>query len=342
MTPCDVIEHDDGSLVGIDRLQGETFDVIRNDVVIYRMQIRELSRFLMELLGGEIEFETESIGSPHHRLGRLSRRFKSTLVHLCTRNDRTSLLSVADTLRPTKPLLLFVPTLTGTDADIDSLDEHHRVVVFGLDKLVVKSGDSIIVNRDAMEDLRCRLGLGDDLDSNFFRRNGSGYDICFEGKRFPLTDAVGLWYLAEFLAKPGDTLDPVELEAARTGINARSATSGTGESLDAEALTDYKRQLLELSEDIVIAERNRDVGTLERLQTERHQIAELLQKDIGLHGKSRVKTDAGNSRKNVRQQLQREIERIRKPHPALAEHLSASFHGHWMSYQPADDPQWEF
>lgn len=337
-----MIEHDDGSLVGVDRLQGETFDVARRDVIVYRLKIRGLSHFLMELLGGEIEFETESIGSPLHRLGRLSRRFKSTRVHLCTRNDRTSLLLAADTLRPTKPLLLFVPTLTGTDADIDSLDEHHHIIVFGLDKLVVKSGKSIIVSCEAMEELRCRLGLGNDLDRNFFRRNGSGYDICFQGKRFPLTDAVGLWYLAEFLAKPGETLDPVELEAARTGINARSATSGSGETIDDEALAHYKRQLLELSEDIAIAEQNRDVGTLERLQTERHQIAELLQKEIGLNGKSRIKTDAGNSRKNVRQQLQREIERIRKLHPALADHLSASFRGHWMSYQPVDDPQWEF
>ena len=70
---------------------------------------------------------------------------------------------------------------------------------------------------------------------------------------------------------------------------------------------------------------------------------ELLQKDIGKNGKARVKTDDCKSRKNVRQQLSA-VKSNASPSITLtlADHLSASFHGHWMSYRPVDDPHGSF
>ena len=175
---------------------------IRSDVVIYRLQIRELSHFLMELLGGEIEFETESIGSPHHRLGRLSRRFKSTRVHLCTRKDQTSLLDRCDdVLRPTKPLLLFVPTLAGTDADIDSLDEHHRRRRVR-PRQARSSSQADQSSSTAMRWTTCAIVSGSvTISTKLLPQKRQWLRHLFRRKRFPLTDAVGLWYLAEFLSK---------------------------------------------------------------------------------------------------------------------------------------------
>ena len=171
---------------------------------------------------------------------------------------------------------------------------------------------------------------------------GDSWELCFNEKRIVLTDSVGMWYLAEFLSRPGKTLDPVELENARTGIAARSSTSGTGEAFDEDAKRNYKRQLADIMSQIAEAERHNDVGTLEKLQSEQYAILRHFQRDTTKSGKARVVTDESKSRKNVRQAVKRDIKRIAMHHPELAEHLTLAFKGDAMRYRPAEDPLWGF
>ncbi|EMI56836.1 hypothetical protein RSSM_01779 [Rhodopirellula sallentina SM41] len=238
--------------------------------------------------------------------------------------------------------VLLVPSLAGTRIDLGSIERTFEVTVIAADELFFSQDGTVVVSTPALDELRYRLGLGEDSPPNSFRMTGDHWDICFEKNRFVLADAIGMWYLAEFLSRPGRTLNPVELENARTGIAARSSTSGTGEAFDEDARREYKRTLADISARIAEAERNNDAGTLETLQTEQYEILSQLQKDTGRSGKARVLTDESKSRKNVRQAINRDIKRIAEHHAELAEHLKLAFKGNAMCYRPDADPNWEF
>ncbi|WP_145418421.1 hypothetical protein [Planctomycetes bacterium K23_9] len=340
VTACDVVEHDDGTFVGINRLQGEVFDVERNELTICTFGVAKLGKSLMPLLGGRAESLSAVPNGSVQKLGRLPPRFASTTVHFCARTDQTSLIETAMSVGAKTVLL--VPSLAGTRIDLGSIERTFEVTVIAADDLFFIQEGTIVVSDPALDELRYRLGLGEDTPPNSFRMTGDHWAICFEKNRIVLADAIGMWYLAEFLSRPGRTLNPVELENARTGIAARSSTSGTGEAFDEDARREYKRTLADISARIVEAERNNDAGTLETLQTEQYEILSQLQKDTGKNGKARVLTDESKSRKNVRQAVNRDIKRIAEHHAEFAEHLKIAFKGNAMCYRPDADPNWEF
>ncbi|MBB3204986.1 hypothetical protein FHS27_000753 [Rhodopirellula rubra] len=340
VTACDVVEHDDGTFVGINRLQGETFDVERNELTICTLSIAKLAITLMPLIGGRAESLSTIPNGSVQKLGRLSPRFASTTMHFHARTDQTSLIETAMSVGAKTVLL--VPSLAGTGIDLGSIERTFEVTVIAADEVFFIQEGTVVASTAALAELRYRLGLGDDSPPNSFRMTGDHWEICFQKTRFVLSDAIGMWYLAEFLSRPGKTLSPVELENARTGIAARSSTSGTGEAFDEEARRDYKRRLADLGARIAESERNNDAGTLETLQTEQYEILSQLQKDSGKNGKARVLTDESKSRKNVRQAVTRDIKRIAEHHDDLAEHLKLAFKGNAMCYRPDADPNWEF
>lgn len=340
---CEVIEHDDGMLVAVDRLHGETFEVDRNDLVVYRLDVNALFTHLMNLIGGRTRFDAAMQNDSVRRIGELPARLGAKTLHFSVRNDDASLLAAATELSGKHAMVLMVPTLRGCNCDIDVIADRFQVIITAADELFVATSNGITFDTAEISSLRFRLGLGEDSQVNYFRIVGQTREIQFNGKRISLPDSIGLWYLAEFLSRPHKTLDPVELEQARTGITARSSTSGTGERLDDEAKRDYEAELIELREDIAEAESFNDPGRLEQLRSEFQIIADELTKSKGKDGQSRITTDAGKSRRNVRQQMQRDInKKIAPQHPDLADHLLKAFKRSWMCYQPDDDPGWEF
>lgn len=294
----------------------------------------------MPLIGGRAESLSTIPNGSVQKLGRLSPRFASTTMHFHARTDQTSLIETAMSVGAKTVLL--VPSLAGTGIDLGSIERTFEVTVIAADEVFFIQEGTVVASTAALAELRYRLGLGDDSPPNSFRMTGDHWEICFQKTRFVLSDAIGMWYLAEFLSRPGKTLSPVELENARTGIAARSSTSGTGEAFDEEARRDYKRRLADLGARIAESERNNDAGTLETLQTEQYEILSQLQKDSGKNGKARVLTDESKSRKNVRQAVTRDIKRIAEHHDDLAEHLKLAFKGNAMCYRPDADPNWEF
>ncbi|TWT80542.1 hypothetical protein CA13_19870 [Planctomycetes bacterium CA13] len=340
VTACEVVEHSDGSFVGINRLQGEVFDVQRSDLTIWTLSVAKLGKSLMPLLGGRAESLSFVPNGRVQQLGRLSPQLASVTLHFGTCTDHRSLTEAA--MKIAGKTVMLVPSLAGTRVDLGSVERTFAVTIVAGDEMFFDENGTIVVSTAAMEELRFRLGLGEDSPPNSFRMNGDHWETCFQKTRFSLSDAVGMWYLAEFLSRPGKILSPVELENARTGIAARSSTSGTGEAFDEEARHDYKLRLVDLGVRIAEAERNHDAGTLETLQTEQYAILSQLQKDTGKDGKARVLTDGSKSRKNVRQAVSRDIKRIAEHHVELAEHLRFAFKGNSMCYFPSLDPAWEF
>lgn len=342
-SPCEVIRHADGTFVAVDRLQGETFDVARDDLLVYRVDVNVLFTQLMNLLGGKTRFDAAMQNATLRRVGQLPARLGAKTLYFSTCNDAPSLLAAATELSNPQPVVLMVPTLQGCPSDVDAINERFKVVIAAADELFVVVENEIAVDAKEISALRFRLGLGDDSQVNYFRLAGQSREIQFNSKRFSLPETIGLWYLAEFLSHPYKTLDPVDLEHARTGMAARSSNSGTGERIDEQAKRDYESKLNELHAEIVEAERFNDPGRLEKLRSEFQDITDELSKSTGKNGRLRITTDAGKSRRNVRQQMQRDItQKIASKHADLADHLLDAFKRDWMCYQPEFDPGWEF
>jgi hypothetical protein len=57
---------------------------------------------------------------------------------------------------------------------------------------------------------------------------------------------------------------------------------------------------------------------------------------------ARVATDAAKARKNIRQQINRDIGRLGKYCPELAQHLKQAFQGESLSYRPSHEAGWQF
>lgn len=342
VTPCDVVVHRDGSMVGIDRVAGEAFAVNRDPQIVCKLNLRSLAAKITETLEGRIDFNLNSPDANVHRIGRLPPKLASAPMHLCVRGDDESLLTVASSLASSTFVVVLVPTLLHTNIDIDALATQFKAIIVALDALIVERDGQWHCQQHMLDELRNRLGIGDNADVNSFRLEGDNYQIRFAGRKFSLSNSVGLWYLREFLTHPNQVFDPVELEAARTGVRGRSSNSSTGEVFDGEARREYARKLAEVDEEIALATRFNDIASIERLQSERQTLVDHITKATGRGGKSRVATDASKARKNIRQQVNRDIDRIRNFSPELGEHLRIGFLSDAMCFQPDHDPQWQF
>jgi hypothetical protein len=341
VTVCDVVSHDDGTLAGIDRVHGESFAVERASQIVLKLNMRSLALRLIELIGGRTEYEP--LTSTIHRLGRLDARFAAASLYLCMRDDNHSILTAANSLSVNqRKQVCLVPTLRQFSLNQDEIAERYGVIVASVAELVFEQNESWVCNLDLIEQIRYRLGIPEIASANAFRLVGENYEIRFDGRQFSLTDSVGLWYLREFLSHPGRTFDPVELEVSRTGVRARSSNSPMGEMFDEDARRQYAKHLAELDEELAEAESFGDLGRIEQVQTQRQAILDHVSKSMRLGGKARIVTDAGKARKNIRQQVKRDIDRIAKASSVLADHLAGAFRGDPLCYSPSSEVFWQF
>lgn len=109
-----------------------------------------------------------------------------------------------------------------------------------------------------------------------------------------------------------------------------------------DSRAEYARKFSELDEELEEAAQFNDLASIERLQSERQTLVDCISKATNRGGKSRVAIDASKARKNIYQQVNRDIDRIRAIGGELAEHLRIGFLGDAMCFQPDYDPQWHF
>lgn len=342
VTPCDVIQHRGGSLVGINRVAGESFEVTRDAQIVCKLNLRSLAAKITETLEGRIDLNLNSPNANIHRIGRLPSKLASAAMHLCVRSDDESLLTSASSLATSTFVVVLVPTLLHASIDVDALATQFKAIIVALDELIIERGGRWHCQHHMLDELRNRLGIGETADVNSFRLEGENYQIRYSGRQFTLSNSVGLWYLRELLSHSNQVFDPVELESARTGVRGRSSNSSTGESFDAEAKREYARKLSEIDEELEEAVQFNDLASIERLQSQREKLIDHISKATGKGGKARVSTDASRARKNIRQQINRDIDRMSKFCPELAEHLRTAFQGESLCYRPTQDPGWQF
>lgn len=183
-----------------------------------------------------------------------------------------------------------------------------------------------------------------------FRRDGEYWTIGFERAVILMQDAKGLRYLQRLLAEPGREFHVLDLAAGNSASPRRGAgevlsegfflIGGGGERLlDPKAKAAYRARIEELREDLEEAEDNHDSERAIRARTELDFIIAELAKAMGLGGRDRQATSAGErARSAVSKSLRVCLTRIEKAHPTLGAHLRATVRtGYFCSYRP--DPR---
>jgi hypothetical protein len=189
-----------------------------------------------------------------------------------------------------------------------------------------------------------------------FRREGDYWTVVYEGSVVRLPDAKGLRCLARLLARPGEEILALDLEASNgreahtepttsrraTGaaeMETRSDLGDAGELLDAQARTAYKARLDDLRAELDEAESFNDPGRAVRAREEMDFLTSELARAVGLGGRDRkAASHAERARLNVTRAIRAAMKNFDRIHPPLAEHLSLTIRtGRYCCYAP--DPR---
>lgn len=180
-------------------------------------------------------------------------------------------------------------------------------------------------------------------------REGEYWAVRHAGTVARLPDSLGLCYLDVLLRNPGRelaALDIIQLASTRPASTAPAATAPSGPAqhpvtvtaaddiLDARALTQYRRRLAELDDDLAEAERWNDTERASRARGERDFLFRELASATGIHGRPRrLGSESERARINVTRAIRSAIDRIRTHNPGAAAHLDQAVKtGTYCSY----------
>jgi len=154
-----------------------------------------------------------------------------------------------------------------------------------------------------------------------FRRLGQIWVLKFDGKMVLMQDAHGLRYIARLLAEPDRDVWASQLLAAVMGIDPR-VTAGASEQLaDNTAIAAYRKNYIELQEELEEARTMNDLGRIAAIQTKTDTLATELSRVTGIGGRARERSTIDNVRKRVSMAVTRAMDSIRAEHEALGKHL---------------------
>lgn len=341
----------------------ETLQLSKQDVVLYRFDVEGFSAELAELL--EIEPRFEEVGGAPHTWAvgvRTPAVGEDFLVYLALPQSPEDLRQAASRLVATnaETFLLLAPTEEKRDLTTRELLRSHGAHFDTLKDFVAADDAGNLSGAKSPAEVFAGLepGPGDD-EANLFKRSGKVWKIRYQGEEeILLPHMVGLQYLAVLLREPKRKFHVTDLAAA-TG-EAPASTPGTtsarklgeelpsdgldaaGERLDSKARAAYKKRLQEIEPELEQAEENRDLATAKRLRKDQKFIEDELRSASGLHDRSR-RTDDPVKRKQdqVRNAINRALDKIRKRHPALAHHLDGAIRrGRDWSYHPEPPVSW--
>jgi hypothetical protein len=134
-----------------------------------------------------------------------------------------------------------------------------------------------------------------------------------------LPEMKGLQYLRVLLQRPGLDVSALTLSATVAGHNVAIQDGDVGELLDRRALTEYRRRLRDIDEDLEEANACADLAKVERIEAEREALLRELAAATGLQGRSRsLNGSAERARVAVRKAIASALDRIESDDPATA------------------------
>lgn len=176
-----------------------------------------------------------------------------------------------------------------------------------------------------------------------FRRDGSVWQLCWDGRTVHVPDAKGLRDLHSLLGLPGADVPAVQLLAPEGGaVVAAAGRMGGDPVLDEEAKRRYKEHLDRLDAEIDRAAARDDTRQVEAYDRERQALLDQLRTAAGLGGRSRRLGDqTERARKTVTARIRDTLRKLDSLHPELAAHLRESVTtGTTCAYRPGRTTDW--
>lgn len=178
---------------------------------------------------------------------------------------------------------------------------------------------------------------------------GGYWAVRHAGTVARLPDSLGLRYLDLLLRNPGRELAALDITQLASAEPASTAPAGAAppspaqhpvtaaaadDVLDARALTEYRRRLAELDDDLAEAEQWNDTERASLARTERDFLLRELASATGIHGRPRrLGSESERARVNVTRAIRSAIDRIRTHNPDAAAHLDQAIRtGIYCSY----------
>ena len=182
---------------------------------------------------------------------------------------------------------------------------------------------------------------------------GEYWKTAYEGGSANVRERGGMRFIAMLLARPGEEIPATEMfstvgSSAGTGV-AQDGLRGSvdlgdaGEQFDARALSEYRRRIAELENEIDKAEASHDFDAVARARAEREMLSQEIASGTGLYGGlRRAASHRERARVNVTRQIKSAIEAIRNVNPPLGRHLANCIStGSTCRYAPADRIKWQ-
>ena len=139
--------------------------------------------------------------------------------------------------------------------------------------------DRVEADRNIGVSLSGATGHNWNLSAEIFRKEGEYWKTAFEGRSSNVRERGGMRFIAMLLARPGAEIPATEMfstvgSSAGTGV-AQDGLRGSvdlgdaGEQFDARALSEYRRRIAELENEIDKAEASHDFDAVARARAER-------------------------------------------------------------------------
>lgn len=186
---------------------------------------------------------------------------------------------------------------------------------------------------DAGRPGRREVGAGD--RSELTRHHGF-WTISWRGRQATIPHRKGMEDIATLVRQPG--IDVPALQLASGVLGAGAATTDT--VIDVQALSSYRRRIIDVDAEIDEAAGDNDSGRVELLSNERDGILDEIRRATGLDGRLRMGANdpAERARKAVSARIRDAIKHLEPLAPDLAAHLDRSIRtGLRCSYDPAPD-----
>jgi hypothetical protein len=161
---------------------------------------------------------------------------------------------------------------------------------------------------------------------------GRRWIVALDDHRVRVANLVGMRYLAELLARPGQSIPALAL-ASRGMVGPSSSRHPL---LDEEARAAYRARAQELTTELAEAEANNDLVRTERFRLELDALVDELESATGLGGRSRAFSDPAElARSSVSKAIKRAIDVVDDANPAIADVLRDTIQcGTFCSYVP--------
>ncbi|HEY9178483.1 MAG TPA: hypothetical protein VIN07_12365 [Flavipsychrobacter sp.] len=176
--------------------------------------------------------------------------------------------------------------------------------------------------------------VANDSTDNVFQLDGKIRVVSYMGTSAQLPDSKGCADLSVLLAEPGKYFHCSDF----TGMLAEHGQ----EVIDTMAKNEYAEKIRSLQEDISNADRNNDIGRLQKLEEEYDALLQYLGAAIGADGKSRkFQRSTDKARSAVTQRIKSAVKKIAEVHPVLGNHLERTIKtGMYCAYLPEQETDW--